>query len=54
VVFRVELPPLPEVDDERVPVDFLVVAMRIFPPIFGMFLHVQGLAKCVPTSCVSS
>lgn len=44
-----ELPPLLELDDEREPLDFLVVAMRIIPPIdFGMILHKQRSAICVP------
>lgn len=44
-----EPPLLLELDDEREPLDFLVVAMQIIPPIiFGMFLHEQHRAKFVP------
>ena len=44
-----EPPLLLELDDEREPLDFLVVAMQIIPPIiFGMILHDQQLAICVP------
>jgi hypothetical protein len=48
-----EPPLLLELFDEREPLDFLVVAMRIFPPIvFGMTMHKQRPAKCVPFICM--
>jgi len=38
-----------ELDDEREPLDFFVVAMQIFPPVvFGMILHEQNSAIFVP------
>lgn len=43
-----EPPLLREPDEEREPVDFLAVAMRIVPPKNGVLLHTQQLAKCVP------
>ena len=44
-----EPPLLLELDDEREPLDFLVVAMQIIPPvIFGMILHDQHSAIRVP------